>query len=642
MFDSLKRYVYDRRLGLLDATLTMGTTYAASAYVRARLEDMKEKVVRQRMAKDSLRRRFQATHDDACYTIMALIPTLATQILEEMDVESLTNELQSLSGASGPRSPSRPPPPSQYLQSASETSSVSDAQSEAGSISLSSYSGSGHEGERTSGLGSGSWVERMSTSESSQAPRDLLASSGRQLSDSIVSTSSSLSHNGQNTHSDASSASSSSKKRKAQLWKEVKNLTLTRALTTLYTTTLLSLLTAAQVTLLARSRYIASVRASERAERAHDQIPRFSMTGILAREAIARIVDIEALCPKWLTDEEEDLDVEDINEDVSELTQMRFLTLSWWILHVGWKDVASRVRGVVENVFDGVSLRTKLSCQELRDLILDVRRHVELVGATERPHSRFMSSLLPPTPETTAHVLTQGGAFPMPAFELQHDRRRVHAKEPAQADVSDSMIIQDGISPATAIDITSPKPRVIGYDQRPSHKSSTPSSPPSSHSDARHSSADVPQQETALLSSLGSDPRFMSLLVETQAYLSGPDFAYALTCALDRATSVLMDGLRARVFVDTGNAVNPTEGDENEHQDKDRQGSENPHVDVEVPKEEMKIRLVGLLPGLARWSQLALNATPNELVDNIMAVREVSALEAIIISDYQDCYPPIV
>ncbi|KAL4072325.1 Peroxin-3 [Scleroderma citrinum] len=606
MFDSLKRYVYDRRLGLLDATLTMGTTYAASAYVRARLEDMKEKVVRQRMAKDSLRRRFQATHDDACYTIMALIPTLATQILEEMDVESLTNELQSLSGASGPRSPSRPPPPSQYLQSASETSSVSDAQSEAGSMSLSSYSGSGHEGERTSGLGSGSWVERMSTSESSQAPRDLLASSGRQLSDSIVSTSSSLSHNGQNTHSDASSASSSSKKRKAQLWKEVKNLTLTRALTTLYTTTLLSLLTAAQVTLLARSRYIASVRASERAERAHDQIPRFSMTGILAREAIARIVDIEALCPKWLTDEEEDLDVEDINEDVSELTQMRFLTLSWWILHVGWKDVASRVRGVVENVFDGVSLRTKLSCQELRDLILDVRRHVELVGATERPHSRFMSSLLPPTPETTAHVLTQGGAFPMPAFELQHDRRRVHAKEPAQADVSDSMIIQDGISPATAIDITSPKPR------------------------------------TALLSSLGSDPRFMSLLVETQAYLSGPDFAYALTCALDRATSVLMDGLRARVFVDTGNAVNPTEGDENEHQDKDRQGSENPHVDVEVPKEEMKIRLVGLLPGLARWSQLALNATPNELVDNIMAVREVSALEAIIISDYQDCYPPIV
>ncbi|KAL4077601.1 hypothetical protein J3A83DRAFT_1629760 [Scleroderma citrinum] len=180
-----------------------------------------------------------------------------------------------------------------------------------------------------------------------------------------------------------------------------------------------------------------------------------------------------------------------------------------------------------------VSFRTKLSCQELRDLILDVQRHVELVGATERSHSRyvigctvpntssahhalipvvhqirFMSSL-PPTPETTVHVLAQGGAFHMPAFELQHNRRRVHAKEPAQADTSDSMIIQDGRSPATAIDTTSSKPRVIGlssHDQRPSHKSPTPSSLPSSHSDARHPSADVPQRETALLSSLGSDP----------------------------------------------------------------------------------------------------------------------------------------
>jgi hypothetical protein len=35
----------------------------------------------------------------------------------------------------------------------------------------------------------------------------------------------------------------------------------------------------------------------------------------------------------------------------------------------------------------------------------------------------------------------------------------------------------------------------------------------------------------------------------------------------------------------------------------------------EETKEEIKIRLAGLLPGLARWSQLALNAVPNELVD---------------------------
>lgn len=36
-----------------------------------------------------------------------------------------------------------------------------------------------------------------------------------------------------------------------------------------------------------------------------------------------------------------------------------------------------------------VSLRAKLSCSELHELILDVRRHVELVGTRERSHSRY-------------------------------------------------------------------------------------------------------------------------------------------------------------------------------------------------------------------------------------------------------------
>ena len=55
---------------------------------------------------------------------------------------------------------------------------------------------------------------------------------------------------------------------------------------------------------------------------------------------------------------------------------------------------------------------------------------------------------------------------------------------------------------------------------------------------------------------VGRRPSFNALLVETRRHLSGPDFAYTLGCALDRATEVLMDGLRARVFVDTATAVN--------------------------------------------------------------------------------------
>lgn len=40
-------------------------------------------------------------------------------------------------------------------------------------------------------------------------------------------------------------------------------------------------------------------------------------------------------------------------EVISEETERKFLTLSWWILHVGWKDVGERVRRGVEEVFEG-------------------------------------------------------------------------------------------------------------------------------------------------------------------------------------------------------------------------------------------------------------------------------------------------
>lgn len=308
----------------------------------------------------SLRRRFQSTHDDVCFTIMALIPTLASQVLEDMDVEALTNELQSISRASRSRTlqPSRNQPRS---QSVSEMSSVSDVHSDPGSLSFSFHSGSGFDGDRASAT-SGSWVEHLSASQGPIARPD----APTQLSDSVTSASSSLSHNTEN------SVTSTNSRTKSQLWNEVKILgtvifllticacptkpnseALTRTLTTVYTITLLSLFTAVQLNLLGRSRYIDSVRASERAERARDQILDFSLTGILAREAVAKLVDVEAIWPAWILGDTEDGNEDDeILDAIPEETELRFLTLSWWLLHVGWKDVAARVRSSVESVFE--------------------------------------------------------------------------------------------------------------------------------------------------------------------------------------------------------------------------------------------------------------------------------------------------
>ena len=106
-----------------------------------------------------------------------------------------------------------------------------------------------------------------------------------------------------------------------------------------------------------------------------------------------------------------------------------------------------------------------------------------------------------------------------------------------------------------------------------------------------------------------------------------------LEVCLDTATEVLFTGLEKNVFVPN----EPSPGEEVLH-----------------------IRLAGLLPGLARWSQLALNGLPNELVDvsfsshvflwsililiflflkqKIMNVREVSCLSAIIFAKFEELF----
>jgi peroxin-3 len=76
-------------------------------------------------------------------------------------------------------------------------------------------------------------------------------------------------------------------------------------------------------------------------------------------------------------------------EDISEQIEIKYLTLSWWILHVGWKDIAERVRRGVEEVFEGVSLKTQLGPIELHRLISDVRRRVEYEVTFERNERRI-------------------------------------------------------------------------------------------------------------------------------------------------------------------------------------------------------------------------------------------------------------
>ena len=48
------------------------------------------------------------------------------------------------------------------------------------------------------------------------------------------------------------------------------------------------------------------------------------------------------------TPEEAEVDQQDLTDEV----ERKYLTMSWWLLHRGWREVAARVRGAVEEVFD--------------------------------------------------------------------------------------------------------------------------------------------------------------------------------------------------------------------------------------------------------------------------------------------------
>jgi len=92
---------------------------------------------------------------------------------------------------------------------------------------------------------------------------------------------------------------------------------------------------------------------------------------------------------------------------------------------------------------------------------------------------------------------------------------------------------------------------------------------------------------TPHLAHLHEEP-FSDLLSETREILSSPDFARVLEVCLDYATEILLESLAKNVFEPNRDPTGTT---------------------------EPRVKLAGLLPALSKWSQLALDGLPNELVD---------------------------
>jgi peroxin-3 len=160
------------------------------------------------------------------------------------------------------------------------------------------------------------------------------------------------------------------------------------------------LLTSSQLTILARTRYLADIKAAnvtrerERIERAAANAPRgllnyFSVSGM----GLSEYADGSSLIPKSARDwffgvdptavgsGSEDPEVVAVREAQIQAqnaeSERVFLTYSWWLLHEGWRTVSARVEDAVERVFAPLGLKREITAETWDALVKELRASVE-------------------------------------------------------------------------------------------------------------------------------------------------------------------------------------------------------------------------------------------------------------------------
>ncbi|BFZ61881.1 hypothetical protein YB2330_002959 [Saitoella coloradoensis] len=150
---------------------------------------------------------------------------------------------------------------------------------------------------------------------------------------------------------------------KAELWNDLKILSITRTLTLIYCLVLLTVLTRVQLNIIGRGTYVSSVVS-------------------LLSPALHNEVHIEEKDGDERTDLERD-----------------YLSFSWWLIHNGWKGLSAKVKTAVVEVIGGMSLKEELSLAQFDLIISRIRAIVE--------KESFLQFLLPLTPGDEAQVLQQ-------------------------------------------------------------------------------------------------------------------------------------------------------------------------------------------------------------------------------------------
>ncbi|KAK3073309.1 peroxin [Teratosphaeriaceae sp. CCFEE 6253] len=329
MISASRRWFQRNRTNIVVATSLAGATYLAGQYVVGKIQEVRQRASDERISKENLRRRFEQNQEDCTYTVLALIPTIRDEIIGALPVEQITEQLQ------------------QERQERLRRLGASDAAStEYPSV---PPSVTANDNDDSKSLSSSSYVH------ASQMAGSVLEGAGAGGAPKV-------------------------KKSKAQLWQDMKINAITRALTLIYTLSLLTLFTRIQLNLLGRRTYLSSVVA-------------------LAGGPQGSTISLE---------NRDDDGYDNVYGNDFEINR-QYLTFSWWLLHRGSRQIMEKVMEAVKDVFGPVNIREDITLERLSELLLDVRRKIEGETEQERRQMKWLTYLLPPK-EEEAFVMRQAGA----------------------------------------------------------------------------------------------------------------------------------------------------------------------------------------------------------------------------------------
>ncbi|KAK3950888.1 Peroxin-3 [Pseudoneurospora amorphoporcata] len=314
MFASTRRWFKRNRTPLAIGAGVVGAGYVATQYVLRKLNDARERMSSDRIAKENLRRRFEQNQEDCTFTVLALLPTATTNILEALNTERITYEIQQMKSPANRKKSISSLTPSTF----SEVGTMDDD----GRSMISGFSVQSDGGAYPSFLAPG--------------PLPPVAE-------------------GESSAGDASQQEAPKKPRKTkrQLWDDLKISSITRSFTLIYTLGLLTMLTRIQLNLLGRRSYLSSV---------------VSLATGSAREGAIALEN---------NDDDGDLDGDGQAYSSDFEVNRKYLTFSWWLLNRGWVDVMQRVESAVRQVFGPLSPRDTITFDAFSKLTREVRTIIE-------------------------------------------------------------------------------------------------------------------------------------------------------------------------------------------------------------------------------------------------------------------------